>query len=195
MKNERPRRERRERAPPVPLTPVALRELALGYAARFATTAAKLERYLRRKLKERGWADEAVPPDFAAITARMVELGYVDDRAWGAARARGLTAKGLGQRRVAQDLHAAGVGRDDAAAVLTVDDDDDRETAALASALTFARRRRLGPFANDPAAARDPDLRRKAMGAMARAGHSFDVARRVLGAADAAAAEALVEPE
>ena len=194
MKNERSRRERRERAPPVPLTPVALRELALGYAARFATTAAKLERYLRRKLKERGWADEATPPDLVAVAARMVELGYVDDRAWGAARARGLTAKGLGQRRVAQDLHAAGVGRDDAAVVLAVDDED-RETAALASALTFARRRRLGPFANDPAAARDPDVRRKAMGAMARAGHSFDVARRVLGAADAAAAEALVEPE
>ncbi len=182
--------QRTERHPPVPLDSRSLGELALGYAARYATTAARLERYLRRKLQERGWADDATPPDLAAVVARMVTLHYVDDRVWGAARARGLTAKGLGRARVAQDLHAAGVGRDDAAAVLELPDEE-RAPAALAAAVTFARRRRLGPFAADPAGARDPDQRRRAMAAMARAGHGFDVARRVLAAPNREAAEAL----
>lgn len=185
---------RGERRPPVPLDARALGELALGYAARYATTAARLERYLRRKLQERGWSDEATPPDLAAVVARLVSLNYVDDRVWGAARARGLAAKGLGRTRVAQDLHAAGVGREDAAAVLDLPDEA-RVPAALAAAVTFARRRRLGPFAADPAGLRDPDLRRRAMAAMARAGHSFDVARQVLAAPDREAAEALAGEE
>ena len=192
MKPPRDRRQRAERRPPVPLDPATLGILAMGYAARYATTAAKLERYLRRKLQERGWCDAATPPDLAAVIERMVALNYVDDRLWGAARARGMTAKGLGRSRVAQDLHAAGVGRDDAAAVLDLPDEE-RVPAALAAAVTFARRRRLGPFASDPAAARDPDVRRRALAAMARAGHGFDVARQVLAAPSREAAEALAE--
>ncbi len=179
-------KERRERPPPKPLDQAALRELALNYAARFATTAAKLERYLRNKLRERGWAGEAAP-DLAAITARMRELAYVDDAAWGASRARGLTAKGLGRRRVVQDLTAAGVGGDDLHSAIGEDD----ETAALAAALEFARRKRLGPFARTVDSS--PEARQKAMAAMARGGHGYTVARQVLGAATPDAAAALLD--
>ena len=181
--------QRGERRLPPPLDDARLAELALGYAARYATTAAKLATYLRRKLRERGWADTATEPDVAGVVARLVELSYVDDRAWGAARARALSARGLGQRRVAQALHAAGVGGDDAAEAMALPDED-RDAAALAAAITFARRRRLGPFGPGGG---DPDARRRAMAAMARAGHAFEVARRVLAAADVAAADALLD--
>src|SRR5690606_22662366 len=43
------------RRAPKPLDAARLDELALTYVARFATSAAKLERYLKRKLRERGW--------------------------------------------------------------------------------------------------------------------------------------------
>ncbi len=39
---------------PSPLTATRLQDLALSYVARFATTRAKLEAYLVRKLRERG---------------------------------------------------------------------------------------------------------------------------------------------
>jgi regulatory protein len=39
------------RRQPKPLDPARLDELALTYVARFATSAAKLERYLKRKLR------------------------------------------------------------------------------------------------------------------------------------------------
>jgi regulatory protein len=51
----------RRKRPPKPLDSARLEELALAYVARFSTTAAKLERYLRRKLRERGWEGEGEP--------------------------------------------------------------------------------------------------------------------------------------
>lgn len=171
----------RERRPPKPLDAASLRELALYYAGRFASTEARLATYLRRKLRERGWAGDA-PPDVAELTARLAELHYVDDRAWGEAKARTMAARGLGQRRVREALRHGGVGADDMAAVLDGGDDGDVEPG-LAEAITFARRKRLGPFGATPAA-RDPDLRRRALATLLRAGHGFDIARRILDAPD-----------
>ena len=152
-----------------PLDDAALRHLALRYVGRYATSEAKLRRYLGRKLFERGWAGEAAAP-VDAIVVRMTDLGYVDDRVFAEARGRSLTGRGFGARRVAADLSAAGIARDTVAAVTATGD-------AFASALAFARRRRLGPF--DPAPT-DPDRRRKAFAAMMRAGHGVAETRRVL---------------
>ncbi|MFW5633982.1 MAG: RecX family transcriptional regulator, partial [Erythrobacter sp.] len=61
---------------------MSLRDLALSYAARFATTGAKLEAYLARKMRERGVAEDddgrMVELDVPALVARLVELGDVD---------------------------------------------------------------------------------------------------------------------
>jgi regulatory protein len=43
--------------------------------------------------------------------------------------------------------------------------------------MRFARRRKLGPFA---AGSPDPQARQKALGAMMRAGHPFELARAIL---------------
>lgn len=183
----KPREPRLPRAPR-PLDPALLQDLALGYAARYATTAAKLRRYLTRKLQERGWQGESAP-DIDALIARLTALAYVDDRAWAQSRARDLTARGLGARRIAGALASAGVDKDDRPQA-------DPETR-LTTAIAFARRRRLGPFARDaaPDAVTDPRRRTRELAAMARAGHDFDVARRVLSAPDEAALLALETAE
>lgn len=179
------------RPPPRPLNTGQLAEMALGYAARYATTAAKLARYLARKLRERGW-DGDEPPDVPALAARLAGHGYVDDRVYAQTKARGMAARGLGARRVRGALSAAGVCAEDQDAALAPEDaDTDPATAALATAIAFARRRRLGPFAREPAP--DPARRQKDMAAMLRAGHGMDTARQVLRATDAAALEALIE--
>ncbi len=183
------RRQRRSETPrePRPIDAAQLQDLAVGYAARYATTAAKLRQYLGRKLRERHWTP-ADPPDVEALVTRITALGYVDDRAWAAAKKRDLTARGFGQGRVRGALAAAGVSRGDAGAVLAPDDGapDDPYVPAIA----FARRRRFGPFAREPAT--DPARQARELAAMARAGHDFTVARRVLRAADEAAALALI---
>lgn len=152
-----------------PLDRPALERLALRYVERFATTRARLVDYLRRKIRERGWDGDAADP--AGIAERFAELGYIDDRAYGEAKAGAMARRGLGARRVAGALHQAGVKGDDAAAIAPGIED-----RALESAIAFARRRRIGPFADSLA---DRPLREKQIAAMLRAGHSPQLARRI----------------
>lgn len=169
---------RRKRRTPKALDRVRIEELALAYVARFATSAGKLEAYLHRKLRERGWDGEG-DPDVEALVARFVEKSYVNDAVYGRAKAQGLLARGYGARRVDQALKAADIG-EGLRAELGPDESERREAA-----VAFARRRRFGPF--DAAEPHDVDarhkLREKRLAAMLRAGHDFDAARRVLDAA------------
>lgn len=167
------------RRPPAPLDRARLDQLALSYAARFATTAGKLEAYLHRKLRERGWAGEG-PPPVAALTAKMVDAGYVDDEAWARAKSGSLLRRGYGARRVSQALGAAGIGealRSDLRA---------SKFEARKAALALAAKRRFGPFGmSEP----DRALREKQLAAMLRAGHPLDNARAMVNAASVEAAE------
>ena len=145
--------------------------MGLRYVSRFATTHAKLLSYLRRKLRERGWSGEG-EPDVEALAVRFVELGYVDDAAFARAKSGSLSARGYGARRIQQALTIAGVSEEDSEeARLTAD------AAAVEAALRFAKRRRIGPYAERVA---DPPAREKALAAMVRAGHSFGIARVVV---------------
>jgi len=160
--------ERRRSAPP--LDAAALERLALRYVERFATTRGRLSAYLTRKIRERGWDGD--PADPAALAERLADLGYIDDRAFGEARAGAMLRRGLGRRRVAGALRADGIGEEDAAAIApTV------AAGAHAAAFAFARRRRIGPFATDIA---DRPLREKQIAAMIRAGHDIDIARKIV---------------
>jgi regulatory protein len=150
-----------------------LRELALHYVGRFATTRAKLTIYLQRKLRERGWEGDQ-PADVEALVSRIGELGYVDDRAFALAKAGALTSRGMGGRRVRQALNQAGVGEGDAE-----DGIDLAADRAAESALRFAQRRRIGPFALTRP---DPAAREKSLAAMVRAGHDFAMSRRIVDA-------------
>ena len=158
-----------------PLDSDGLERLALFYAGRYAVTRAKLRAYLARKLRERGWAEEGAAD---AAVERLVErfsgLGYVDDRAFASARAETLGRRGYGARRVEEALRAAGIEEADGAAA--------REQAAANawdSALRFAERRRIGPFAAERP---ERPVREKALAAMLRAGHPLSLARRLVNA-------------
>ena len=163
----------RERRVVPPLDAAALERLALRYVERFATSRGKLTEYLMRKIRERGWDGE--PADAAALSERMAELGYVDDRAFAEARASTMQRRGLGSRRVAGALREARIDEADTQAVAPAIAD-----RAVSSALAFARRKRIGPYAlTEP----DRVLREKQIGAMIRAGHGFDLSRRIASAA------------
>jgi len=163
----------RHKAAPRPLDAEGLERLALFYAGRYAATRAKLRQYLHRKLRERGWAGEGEAP-VERLVERFSALGYVDDRAFAAARGEALARRGYGIRRIDQALRAAGIGEEDGAAA--------REAAqgqAWAAAVRFAERRRIGPFADAPP---DRPMQEKALAAMLRAGHPLGLARRLVDA-------------
>lgn len=170
------------RKPPVPLDSAALRELALTYVGRFATSRARLARYLERKLRERGWGGEdgaeggpGGGPEVEALVARFAELGYVDDAGYARMKGASMERRGLGARRIAESLRADGVAEADRAGV---------EAAARrgrrAAADILARRKRIGPYAVEAA---DPKRRERQIAAFLRAGHDLDTARLWVGAA------------
>ena len=163
------------RRPSTPLHRESLDRLALRYVERFATTRARLASYLDRKVRERGW--EGPPADTAAIDERLAALGYVDDRAFAEAKARSLARRGLGARRVALALRQARVEEADAADFVPAIPEQ-----ALDAALTFARRKRFGPFGST---GDDRAVQQRQIAAMVRAGHDFALARRIVTARNA----------
>lgn len=160
----------RQRRPRPPLDRKHLEELALRYVGRFATSRGRLRAYLERKLRERGWAEPG-EAGVDGIVERLAALGYVDDAAFALSRGRALGSRGYGSRRLAGALAAAGVDEDDAGPALAAARDE-----AVESVLRFARRRRIGPFADS---AGDRATREKWLAAMVRAGHDFPLARKV----------------
>lgn len=161
-----------------------LRAAAVRYLARFAAGETQVLRVLARKIKRdiarRGGAEEISP--WLSLAQRIVrELaakGYVNDRAFAEGRARSLHAAGRPRARIRADLAAKGVAAEiieDALAALAADTADDLD---LKAAEAFARRRRLGPYA--PSRQTAEDDHRRALGAFARAGFSYDIARRIL---------------
>ncbi|KQN40623.1 RecX family transcriptional regulator [Sphingomonas sp. Leaf407] len=159
---------REPRRPPPALTQPALERLALRYVERFATTRAKLLDYLRRKLRERG-SEGVIDPE--ALADRMVELRYVDDLAFAESRVAAMARRGLGPRRVRDALRHAGVAGEDSSTL-----DEAIDEGAEATAMAFARRRRIGPFAPEPV---ERDQRERQIAAMVRAGHAPSLARRI----------------
>lgn len=158
---------------PRPLDKGGLEDLALHYAARFATSGAKLEAYLARKIRERGVMEGGEPLDPQGVVARLIELKYVDDEAYARARASGLLRRGYGGRRVDQALQAAGISEDLRAEAAP------QELQSRRAALSLARKRGFGPFGLEPL---DRAKREKQIAAMIRAGHGFDAARAVIDA-------------
>jgi regulatory protein len=156
-----------------PLNEERLHELALFYVGKFATTRAKLAAYLNRKLRERGWEGET-SPDVERLVDRLAGSGLVDDALYALSKSRSLSERGYGAARVRQSLRAAGVEEEDRAAA-----HEFAANEAASAALRFARRRRIGPFAE---AVPDRAGRERALAAMIRAGHGFELAKAVVDA-------------
>jgi regulatory protein len=159
-----------QKKPVPPLDARRLRDLALYYAGKYATTKFKLTNYLKRKIHERGWKEGEDFADLEALANEFAELGYINDVAYAEARARSYVRRGYGARRLEQELDAAGISEQDAKGAR-----DEASGGAFTSADAFARRKRIGPYASEPAS---PERRQKQLQSFLRAGHNFDLARR-----------------
>jgi regulatory protein len=154
---------------PRPLNSLKLRDLALRYVGRYATSQAKLIAYLQRKVKERGWDDAENQPQIDALTDDFVRLGFVDDVSFANARARSLSQRGMGMRRVNEELRAKGISEENSQQAREL-----AEAECWQAADRFAKRKRIGPYATNAA---PPELQQRQFQAFLRAGHDFDIAK------------------
>ena len=157
-----------------------LDEAALRYLERFDASVAKLRTLLMRK--GRTLAPETSRDELEAavsqLVARYQRSGLVNDARFAEASIRGLRQRGMGERAIVYRLSAKGVEADTAREALGRVDAD-QEEPELEAAIRFAKRRKLGAFRTTEATTKE---RRKDLQALARAGFSYAVAQRALGA-------------
>jgi len=177
--------ERQKKRTPRKVTAKYLDNAALYYLSRYATSAKNLRRVMMRKIQLSASHHGTDPEDGAALLdamiARFLDSALLDDAAYARTKAAGLHRRGNSARVIRGKLSQKGVGNDDISAALDAlrDDLTDGLNPELAAAITLARRRRLGPFATKPPT---EDTREKHLAALARAGFSYDIARRVIDA-------------
>lgn len=180
----------RKRRPPQRVTEANLEAAAGRYMQRFWGPSAALRRVLNRRVTAAAtWYGEDPAEGQAmveALVTRWVEAGVLDDGLVASERARLMHERGLPLRAISQRLRHKGLAEPHVEAAL----DSIRQSAQdpgegvevdadVVAGLAYARRRRLGPHrpAETRAARRQKDL-----AAMARAGFSYDIARRVIDA-------------
>lgn len=165
--------------PPAKITPSYLENAALHYLERFASSSANLRRVLMRKadrsLAHWGGEREVVAAQVEAVIAKLAGVGYVDDAAYAEQKVRALHRQGKAGRVIRAALAAKGVAADLAGEALNALAEEFPEPD-LAAAIRLAQKRRIGPFRADNRAG----MRQKDLATLARAGFSFDIARRVV---------------
>lgn len=179
-----------------PLTKAYLERAALHYLERYASSVEGLRRVLMRRVDKAAREDRCDPaeatPWVEEVVARFASSGIVDDRSFAEGRAASLRRRGESARRISLKLREKGVDGDLIDTVLEEEDGPDGEAAEFAAACRFARRRRLGPLR---APEDRPERHDRDMAALARAGFSLAIARRVLELEDTDALERAVRGE
>ena len=182
-------RAKPEQRGPRKATSTYLRNAALYYLDRYASSTANLRRLLMAKV---GRSARAHGTDRAegsaavdALLADFVRDGVLDDARYAVGRALALYRRGASARGIRARLAAKGVAREhiDSAIANLRDESDEPD---LTAALTFARRRRLGPYRPQDARI---NHRARDLAALGRQGFAYDLARRIIDAEDVATLE------
>jgi len=170
---------------PRKITPERLANIALHYLERYASSSENLRRVLERRVFKASLFHEDLDVEAAHgwidnLIKRYQDAGLLNDLSYAEIRARSLMARGTATRVIRMKLMEKGVDGDtiDQALTSLIDEHPEPE---LAAAIKLARRRRLGPY-GDPA--KREDLKDKHLAAMARAGFSYDMARRIVECGD-----------
>jgi regulatory protein len=162
---------------------------AVHYLGRYSASQHRLRevlgRFARRKLADMPEADVLAGID--TVVATCLRLCYVDDEMFAASQARSQRRQGRSSLAIKQRLRLHAL--DDAEINTAIDAaDGDSVNAELAAAITFARRRRLGPFFTGTG---DDRTRQKHMASLARAGFAINLCKTIIDAADIETLEAM----
>lgn len=148
-----------------------LKNLALGYVARYATTKARLARYLSLKIRSRDWQGDDPQEAIATILSTVETLGAINEEAFSEARASSLARRGYGARRANVALKQAGLDKETTAQAL-------KDYDHVAAAVAYVKKRRKGPFQTKSPQSKPEQ--EKVLAAMIRAGHPPHLARALL---------------
>lgn len=164
---------------PRKMTERRLENIALHYLKRYSATTTQLRRVLSRRISRaarahgqevaeaKGWLD--------ALVEKLVRNGLLNDETWARSRAQSLRESGKSGRMIALKLRTKGISQ------AVAEQHVRRATESLSdedAARIHARKKRLGPFRKSAEIRRDK--RQRDLAALARAGFSYAVARKVI---------------
>ena len=183
QKQEARKKHAKTRRKPRKITDTYLHNAGLYYLERFASSSANFKDVMLRKVKRSCMAHpdqnyETCRALVDDLVANFVRLGLLDDAAYTRSKIISLRRKGKSARAIQGYLKSKGIGNDLIKGILATFDAEHFESpqdAEFQTALKFARKKRIGPFKG----AKESDIQ-KDLGRLARAGFSYDTARRVL---------------
>lgn len=159
-----------------PLTSKRLTNIALYYLGRYESSVEQLRKILSRRVLKEKLKGADIPADvesvIESILAKMVSDGYVDDRRFAESVARKCQTAGKSRQFLIGKLKTAGIDAD-----LIRELTDGLADSDLDAARRFVQKKKIGrcrPLE------RQKECFKKDLAAMARAGFSFDVAKKAL---------------
>ncbi len=162
------------------MDPDWLQERALRYAARWEASTSGVQTLLERKVRERcertGESPETILDQIPEIVSELAHNGYVDDRRFASEALERLRRQGRSTRLIRARLLAKGIEE----TLLDELFDAEAPDVDLLAAWRFARRRRLGPYCEDPEERRMS--RDRHLGALGRQGFEIETALAVVDA-------------
>ncbi|MDV7338174.1 RecX family transcriptional regulator [Terasakiella sp. A23] len=167
---------------PRPITAQSLRNAALRYIDRFATSRENLRQVLMRRVHKSHYHHDTSVQDgidwVEDILNKLEKANFINDKTYAEGRASALHRKGTSLRVIRMKLVEKGVSEDDINYALdALREETESPDLERDAAIALARRRRLGPW-------RLPEkreaLKEKDLAAMARAGFSYDLARDII---------------
>lgn len=176
-------REKTKRKPPKKITETYLHNSGLYYLQRFAASSGQFRTVMMRKVRK-SCAHHKEQDEMAcagmvdALIAKFQQSGLLNDDVYTSGSVNSLRRQGKSKKAIEGKLMTKGVGLD-----LIQDklNDYDRQKNAdaketeLQAALTHARKKKLGPWRTKPISSPEKEL-----AAMARAGFSYETARKAL---------------
>lgn len=177
--------KRRERKIPKKITESYLHNSGLYYLQRFASSRQNFISVMERKIKKSCF--EHKEQDFETLKMLLGTLadkfegcGLLNDDLYIDGMIQSLRRRGLSRSGILQKLAMKGIKRD--AAILKLQTQEEAQDPDISpefeAALKFARRKKIGPYSTKES----DDGKQKFFATFARAGYSYDIARKILNA-------------
>lgn len=184
---EKAQNNKREFKPPKKITDRYLHNSGLAYLQRFPASSAHFKSVMMRKIdKSCRHHTEQNRDDcevlLNALTVKFQDMGLLDDTAYLQGMVTSLRRRGLAARQIEMKLMQKGLDKEDIINTIRQydsDELDDEYNGDFHAALIFARKKRLGPY--DKTQRHTPE---KSFASLARAGYSYDIAKKVIEMSD-----------
>ncbi|QUS57577.1 regulatory protein RecX [Pseudovibrio brasiliensis] len=152
-----------------------LRRAALHYLNRYSASEDSLRRVLKRKVERRAREAEEDPHEYYDLIEPVVafcrEHSFIDDLRFAKSKIRSGTVKGKSRSRIKLELSAKGVSGEHIQTAFDDEEHDDQRAA-----ISYAKRRRLGPWRTKP----KEERRDKELSSLVRAGFPYSLSQKIV---------------